>query len=213
MNEFISYGFLVVVLSLVCFPVTPLALTSIPLLGPVKGPFVVAVAVTIATLIAFALGRLGPGTLALLLRWFRFSEQNAATVEEAFTSESVWPFVVLRNLPHPLMVVSYAAGSVAGASFFRFSLITLLTLLLRGALMAAFGEAIVSEELTWQRILLLALSIVLLVFVFRHLRKSAINKLSPESTALTAPIHLIAEDQTKFDKDTSHSNDSPLLEK
>lgn len=213
MNEFISYGILVVVLSLVCVPVTPLALTSIPLLGPVKGPFVVAVAVTTATLIAFALGRLGPGSLALLLRWFRFSKQNVATVEEAFTSESIWPFVLLRNLPHPLMVVSYAAGSVVGASFFRFSLITLLTLLLRGALMAAFGEAIVSKELTWQRILLLALSIVLLFFVFRHLRKSAINKLSSESTAITAPIHLIDADQTKFEKDTSHTDESPLSEK
>ena len=76
MYEFISYGFLVVVLSLICFPVTPLALTSIPLLGPVKGPFVVAVAVTIATLIAFALGRLMPR-----------HTRPAAEVVPLFTSE------------------------------------------------------------------------------------------------------------------------------
>ena len=213
MYEFISYGFLVVVLSLICFPVTPLALTSIPLLGPVKGPFVVAVAVTIATLIAFALGRLVPGTLALLLRWFRFSHQNVATVEEAFTSESIWPFVLLRNLPHPLMVVSYAAGSVGGASFLRFGLITLLTLLVRGALLAAFGEALVNKELSWQRILLLALSIVLLVFVFKHLRKSAVNKLNLESAQISFPTHLDVEDQTKSVQGAPVVDKSPLSDK
>jgi uncharacterized membrane protein YdjX (TVP38/TMEM64 family) len=185
--DVVGYSLIVVALSLVCFPVTPLALTSIALLGPVTGPFVVALAITVATMIAFGLGRRFQGILVLLLKRFHFSETNIATVEEAFSADSVWPFLLLRNLPHPLMLVSYAAGSVADASFFRFGLVTLLTLLIRGALLAFFGEAILSQQLTWQKALFLAILLVLLIVVFRHLRRAALVKLEQKYCPNTFP--------------------------
>jgi uncharacterized membrane protein YdjX (TVP38/TMEM64 family) len=180
-GDVVGYSLVVIILSLLCFPVTPLALTSIALLGPVRGPYVVALAITVATMIAFGLGRRFQGGVVLLLKRFHLSETNIATVEEAFSTDSIWKFLLLRNLPHPLMLVSYAAGSMVEASFFKFGLVTLLTLLLRGALLAFFGEAILSQQLTWQKMLFLAILLVLAIVVFRHLRRAALLKLERKS--------------------------------
>lgn len=181
MAEVVGYSILVIALALLCFPITPLALTSIPLLGPVMGPFIVAHSVTVAALLAFGLGRRLQGSLVRMLKRLRFSEKNIATVEEAFMNDRIWPFLILRNLPHPFMPVSYAAGSVAGADFGRFASITFVTLLLRGGMLAVLGEAVLSDQPTLVKFAIGIVLLLLFALMVKHVRQAASRKLEPGS--------------------------------
>lgn len=121
-------------------PVTVAAVLSGLLFGKLSGTLLLATSVAAASMMALLIGRkLNPRFLT------RYSNHARSQVwidylENLLNKNGFTAFFILRNIPHPFILVSYLAGLIKTVDLWAFGSATFLVLLLRGFAFVYFGD-------------------------------------------------------------------------
>jgi uncharacterized membrane protein YdjX (TVP38/TMEM64 family) len=123
-------------------PVTVAAVLSGLLFGKMSGTLLLTTSVTAAAMTAFLIGR--RLDLRSLIQHPKHTRVSLwlDTLENLFKNNGFTAFFILRNLPHPFILISYLAGSIKTAKVGTFGSATFLFLLIRGFAFIYLGESL-----------------------------------------------------------------------
>jgi uncharacterized membrane protein YdjX (TVP38/TMEM64 family) len=123
-------------------PVTVAAVLSGMLFGKLSGTWLLTTSVTAASMTAFLIGR---GVDLRFRSWYSKHtriQRWMDTLENLFQKNGFTAVFILRNIPHPFILVSYLAGLIRTAGVWSFGAATFACLLLRGFAFVYLGESL-----------------------------------------------------------------------
>ena len=153
--------------TLLFVPITVFAVLSGSLFGPFLGCTLLTGSVTLAALAAFRIGRRLSGDSPWRQWWQGPGARRWATkIEGLLSKKGFLAFIVLRNLPHPFILVSYASGWVKTARELDFVSATLLVLGVRSLAFVYLGDRLFSgpQALVLPVVFILGITLITIVF-------------------------------------------------
>lgn len=128
--------------ALIFVPITMFSLVCGALFGKFTGTCLIASSSTLAAIFAFFIGRRFETFLFTSL--IRGNKLNnwICKIESLIHKNGFQSFFIIRNIPHPFILLSYAAGLVKTTKFKDFALATFLVLVIRGFAFVYLGDSI-----------------------------------------------------------------------
>ncbi len=168
--------FLTCFVATLCFvPMTVFALISGSLFGTQLGILLLSGAVSLAALTAFLVGR-GLRNRFSITQYFKLEEKKwFIRAQHVLTHNGYKSIFIVRNIPHPFMLFSYAAGNLHGIKLLEFGLTTFVVLSIRGFALVFIGEHLTQGP---QALILPLLALGLLIVGSLYIR-SKTTKMKP----------------------------------
>lgn len=128
--------------ALIFVPVTFFSLVCGALFGTVTGTCLLTSSGTLAAIAAFVIGR----RFEHLLLNSRIKKHKTSKwlqkIESMINKNGFQAFFIIRNIPHPFILLSYIAGLVKTTKFKDFALATFVVLVIRGFAIVYLGDSI-----------------------------------------------------------------------